>query len=451
MSLPQIISDKTQYRLNPLNAILGLARCSLQSKRKMEILKKASRIFFLLISINCTAQSRYNIIYEEQLGMNFASENLVSIYHAYDFLDSIIVPKEIFLNDDRISKFGKSFYRLNKLFWFNYLVNDYTHTMNHERFGHGYRAIDNGAEIIRIVYGAPPPFGAEYSFIEWDNPTSITLQQNILNTIRGSEVGLVTSDIIRKNILLDERLTYNFALPYLYTSNDLPGYTAFSPGGGDPPMYVGYLNTYNFLANYPMVSHYISYITLKKLQKYSYIALFLDPLNFYALKSAFYDYLILGKHSTKIGMIQLSDRIKYLPRFRMEYTPYGPELVIQNYFKLDKKLFQLSYSFSDGTFEPSRRVLANIWNIKAGKDFSFNLSGQIWEQPSIDYYIGDNLSRSKGLGGQVVTVTNYDFISDNQTLGLTMHIGYKTKGFSLGEQIDQGVIIRGGLTFRLGN
>ena len=51
----------------------------------------------------------------------------------------------------------------------------------------------------------------------------------------------------------------------------------------------------------------------------------------------------------------------------------------------------------------------------------------------------------------MVTVTNYDFISDNQTLGLTMHIGYKTNGFSLGEQIDQGAIIRGGLTFRLGN
>ena len=406
----------------------------------MKILKKASTIFFLLISINCIAQSRYNIIYEEQLGMNFASENLVSIYYAYDFLDSIIVPKEIFPNDDRISKFGNSFYRLNKLFWFNYLVNDYTHTMNHERFGHGYRAIDNGAKIIKIEYNPPPPFGNEYSFIEWDNPTSFTLQQDILNTIGGSEVGLVTSDIIRKNILLDERLPYYFALPYLYASHDLPGYTAFSPGG-DPGTYVAQLNQL-----YPN-----SNFTIKKLQAYSYIALFTDPLNFYALKSVFYDYLILGKHSTKIGMIQLSDRIKYLPRFRMEYTPYGPELVIQNYFKLDKKLFQLSYSFSDGTFEPSWRVLANIWNIKAGKNFSFNLSGQIWEQPSIDYYIDDNLSRSQGLGGQIKAGINYDIISEYHTLGLTFHMGYKTKGFSLGEQIDQGVIIRGGLTFRLGN
>lgn len=372
--------------------------------------------------------------------MNFASENLVSIYHAYDFLDSIIVPKEIFPNDDRISKFGNSFYRLNKLFWFNYLVNDYTHTMNHERFGHGYRAIDNGAKIIKIEYNPPPPFGNEYSFIKWDNPTSFTLQQDILNTIGGSEVGLVTSDIIRKNILLDERLPYYFALPYLYASHDLPGYTAFSPGG-DPGTYVAQLNQL-----YPN-----SNFTIKKLQAYSYIALFTDPLNFYALKSVFYDYLILGKHSTKIGMIQLSDRIKYLPRFRMEYTPYGPELVIQNYFKLDKKLFQLSYSFSDGTFEPSWRVLANIWNIKAVKNFSFNLSGQIWEQPSIDYYIDDNLSRSQGLGGQIKAGINYDIISEYHTLGLTFHMGYKTKGFSLGEQIDQGVIIRGGLTFRLGN
>ena len=128
-------------------------------------------------------------------------------------------------------------------------------------------------------------------------------------------------------------------------------------------------------------------------------------------------------------MIKLSDRIKYLPRFRVEYTPYGPELVLQNYLKLNEKLFQLNFSHSDGTFEPSWRVLANIWNIKAGKNFSFNLSGQIWEQPSIDYYIDDHLARSQGFGGQVVTVANYDFISDNHTLGLTLHMGLRPKVF----------------------
>ena len=70
------------------------------------MLKKISVLFSLLflISINCVAQSRYNLIYEEQLGMNLASENLASIYHVYDFLDSTIVPKKIFPHESIVSK-----------------------------------------------------------------------------------------------------------------------------------------------------------------------------------------------------------------------------------------------------------------------------------------------------------------------------------------------------------
>ena len=164
------------------------------------------------------------------------------------------------------------------------------HTMNHERFGHGYRVIDNGGKIIEIIYNLPPPFGNLRSYIYWDNPTNYTLQQSILNTLGGSEVGLIISDILRKNILLDERLVYNFALPYLYGSNDLPGYTAFSPGG-DPDSYVRKLN--ELYSN--------THITINKLKTYSYLALFTDPLNFFALKSAFYDYLILGDTLQKLG------------------------------------------------------------------------------------------------------------------------------------------------------
>ena len=55
-------------------------------------------------------------------------------------------------------------------------------------------------------------------------------------------------------------------------------------------------------------------------------------------------------------MIRISPRLKYLPRFRFEYTPYGPELVNQNYFKLDLKLIQINFSHSDATFTPSWRV-----------------------------------------------------------------------------------------------
>lgn len=395
-----------------------------------------------MIAVYAEAQSRYNVIFEQQLGQHFAAENIAASFHAFDYLDTLYIPKAIIKEDKQLASIVNPIYRFGKLFFVNYLLTDFAMTMTHERYGHGYRILEAEGDITEIVYNPPPPFTDLFSYISYNPNSNHTIQQELMVRLGGSEANLVLTDILRKNILLDEQFSYNYALSYLYGSNDSPGYTAFvSNPDGDPNQYREGINNFYSSSN----------LTKRKMRTYSLIALFTDPMNFYALKSVFYDYLILGKHSAKVGMINFSNRIKYLPRFRFEITPYGPELVLQNYIKLDEKLFQLNLSRSDGTFERSWRVVANIWNIKAGKNFSFNLSGQIWDQPLIEYYVDDNLTRSKGLGGQVGAVTNYDFVADNHTIGLTLHMGYKTKGFSLGEQIDQGAIIRGGLTFRLGN
>ena len=41
-------------------------------------------------------------------------------------------------------------------------------------------------------------------------------------------------------------------------------------------------------------------------------------MNFYALKSIFYDYVIKGENYSKVEMINLNSRLKYLPRFRFD-------------------------------------------------------------------------------------------------------------------------------------
>ena len=394
---------------------------------------------FLLMLINSIAQSRYNLIYEKQEGMNMAAENFATGFYLFDNLDSLFVPKNIINKDYKIAPFVNSVYRFGKLFTTNYLLTDYMMTMNHERFGHGYRALEAGGEIIGIEYNPPPPFSFDFSYISWYPDSNMTAQQDIGVTLAGSEANLVFADVLRKNILLDEQFSYNYTLAYLYASNDAPGYAAFVTSWGDPYDYRQSLN--NFYNS--------SALTLSKVRAYSLIALLTDPMNFFAYKSLFYNYLILGEHSSKIGMIKLSNNIKYLPRYRFENTPYGIELVLQNYFKVDQKLFQLNFSHSDGSFEPSWRIAANAWNLKTAGNYSFNLSGQVWQQPSIEYFINDGLFRSEGLGGQIIAAINYDFISNNHTMGATLHCGFKTKGYALGEQLDHGLIMRGGLTFKL--
>ena len=339
-------------------------RFRLLNEKQLKI-KLITTIFLSLFAILSKAQSRYNIIYEKQLGQNFVSENFNAGFHILDYADSLFIPKKINKAKNGFAKVINPIFRFSKLFLSNYLITDYTMTMNHERFGHGYRMLEAGGSFNKIVYNLPPPFTNKFSYISLNYPSNFTKQQEILTTLGGSETNLVLTDVMRKNILLDERFNYNFGLAYLYGSNDMPGYTAFVTNPNADP--IQYRQNINEL--YGDES-----LTRKKMRTYSLIALLTDPINFYAFKTVFYDYIIKGRHSSRIGMIKLSSTLKYLPRFRFEYTPYGPELVYQNYFKLNSKLMLFSFSHSDPNLPNSWRVVANIWNLKSSDNLSFNLS-----------------------------------------------------------------------------
>jgi len=404
----------------------------------MKRFKIISIIIFLIIKSSINAQPKHNIIYENKFHQSILPENLNTAFYLFDYIDSLVIHKasSIFQNNS-----GNSILRLSKIFLTNYLVTDYMLTMNHE-FGHGYRMIEAGGAIKKIVYNWPPPFSNNFSYITLDYPANFTKQQELMINLGGSEINLVFSDIMRKNILLEERFKYNYSFAYLYSSNDMPGYTAFvTRPEGDPARYRQNLNEFYYSDR--------KFLTRDKIKNYSYLALFTDPMNFFALKSIFYDYVIKGENSSKVEMIDLTSRLKYLPRFRFEYTPYGPELVYQNYFKFDSTLAQLSFSHSDPELPESWRLAANVWNIKLMENLSFNFSGQIWHQPEIEFYKNDKLINVDGLGGKFISTFNYDMIKNKHLYGLTFQIGYKSSGYSIGEQLHEGVIIRGGVSFQL--
>ena len=190
-------------------------------------MKKLILLSSLIVSFLAEAQSRYNIIYESQLGQNYAAENFNSGFHLFDFMDSLLIPKQIIERDNQYAKIINPIFRFTKIFLTNYLISDYPMTMNHERFGHGYRMIEGGGVINEIVYNMPPPFTNQFSGIWLDYPLNFTQQQELMINLGGSETNLVFSDILRKNVLLEGKFSYNYSIAYLYASNDAPGYTAF--------------------------------------------------------------------------------------------------------------------------------------------------------------------------------------------------------------------------------
>ena len=126
-------------------------------------------------------------------------------------------------------------------------------------------------------------FSNEFSYINATYPENFTIQQELMYRLGGSETNLVLTDVMRKNILLDERFNYNFGLAYLYGSNDMPGYTAFVTNPAADP--IQYRQNINQLYGTIL-------ITREKIRTYSFIALLTNHINFYAFKSIFYDYII---------------------------------------------------------------------------------------------------------------------------------------------------------------
>ena len=199
-------------------------------------------ILFSFIGTSSNAQSIYNIVYEKQFHQNITAENFNAGFHLFDYVDSLFIPKINFIPQNDFGKIINSIFRFSKLFFTNYLITDYSLTMNHE-LGHGYRMIEAGGTIKKIVYNWPPPFSNEFSYITLNRPTNFTKQQELMINLGGSESNLVFSDFMRKNILLDKKFNYNYSLAYLYSSNDMPGYTAFvSRSAGDPARYRKNLN-----------------------------------------------------------------------------------------------------------------------------------------------------------------------------------------------------------------
>ena len=65
--------------------------------------------------------------------------------------------------------------------------------------------------------------------------------------------------------------------------------------------------------------------------------------------------------------------------------------------------------------------------------------------------LNDKLIKFDGLGGKFMTEIDYSISNNNSFYGMTLHIGYKTYGYSLGERLSKGLIVRSGLSFKLGH
>lgn len=143
-------------------------------------------------------QSKCNLIFEPDFGMNFGAENIAAAHYLWRSFDNHYISIQLLKKEIKGKKFWNRAYRLGELFIINYPMTFVSPSIQSEKFGHDLRTIELGGEITRVKIALPPPFQSTFPGISWILPHLETEQKDLIKSIDSSEANIL-GNILRKN------------------------------------------------------------------------------------------------------------------------------------------------------------------------------------------------------------------------------------------------------------
>ncbi|RLD58014.1 MAG: hypothetical protein DRJ05_08770, partial [Bacteroidetes bacterium] len=341
-------------------------------------------------------------MYEKGFSAHSGAENLIATNYIYATIDKKYIPTNIFKEKKVVGKLGNMAYRFAKFWYIDFELSAWAFRTQHEYFGHTVRAKQAG------YYDAWPVIG--YPYYSKDKGLTYrgerigysSVHENKLINSGGNEANSILAENIFAKSLLSNRILYQQSLLYI---------------GNNTYQSLGILLANN-ISDIHDIKYYNKYIIYnaneEKLQKQfetiALIELLTDPLNYFSLYSIFKNYIYEGKHETKIPMLRIGGKLRYLPDFRYVLAPYSPELMYENYFRFDKKLLRITFRHAALTLHKSFGITVKLYNYSISKHFSFDSQISYWDQPEIKIYNDSNekiVFDEKGLGLAFIQSTYY--------------------------------------------
>lgn len=399
-------------------------------------------ILLTLFPILLFPQAKYTFMYEKGFSAHSGAENLISANYLYATLDKNYIPSSIFKEKHTVGKLGNIAYRFAKFWYLDFELSAWAFRTQHEYFGHTVRAKQAG------YYDAWPVIGYPY-FSKNKGLTYIgerigysSVHENKLINSGGTEANNILAKNIFAKTLLNNEILYQQSLLYF---------------GNNTYQSLGFLFV-NDISDIQDVKYYNKYVIYKadktkvnqQFKTLAWLDILIDPMNYISMYSIFKNYIYEGKHTTKIPMLRIGGKFRYLPDFRYVLTPYSPELMYENYFKFDDKLLNITIRHAALTFHKSFGISVKLYNYNISDRLCCDSQISYWKQPELKIYNDSNekiIFDEKDLGLAFIQSTYYRLANKND-FSLMLAVGYKTGGYLEGEILDKGLILRGGLSFR---
>lgn len=384
--------------------------------------------------------SMFSLGYEGDLSASFGANHLLSDHQGLTRLQNRFIPENIFRKDNTMSKIGNTVYRLGKTFLLDYMVNYQVYSTQRNVFGLKYRLDQSGATSTDINLKLPAPYNFDYTTVNATFIDSISPFQQILNISGAMEGSAVLADISRKNMFLNQDFAYEDAMLYLFSNNDLAAHIGFIKDNvyNEIYAYVDQINSMYAEAN----------LSVEKLKTFAYLDMGLDPMNLASI-AGIGKYLIKGEEYMDMLWIKFGEKVKWIPSFKMNLAPFGPELNYQNFLKFDRSMIQLDVHHAVGGYVESMGLDLKALNLLFGEKKKLAIDGvmSLWNQPEFSFRKGDVFESFSGLGGSGQVNVSYRILK-NRNAYVQGAIGYKSQGYQEGLSLDSDLFFRVGFAFR---
>lgn len=399
---------------------------------------------FFIYAASSPAQVPNLLIYDHHQSQHFGASNIVTahklIYHHIEQL----IPIKLWEEDNWLKKSGGIGYRAIKLGVTGFQVDVNAVLYQHEVFGHGSRMREFEFDNLRYSFKHFFPF--DFGGTAGGTSTyPITFTQGLMISAGGVEGDLVLSEELEERFLTDGKLHYRQSLLFLVARNNLARYAKNNlTNSGDISSYISNLNR-----SLGPTSTNGEMMSGRKLFHQSLVVL-LNPMQWYAMWNLGKNYLIDGESiMAAIPMIKWKNT-SYLPSLNYNLTPFGGEFILNNYFLKNGRLLLVKARIGDATFRHFYGGGVKMLNLVNKETLKVNTAIDMWYQPSFTIGLSTGInSVQEALGFMIQSSFSYFPLKNNFKLGIHGQVGYKTRGYLMGENLDKGLVVRLGLAINV--
>ncbi len=410
-------------------------------------MKISNHIFFFLIifvfTFKSKSQTHYFLQYDKNFSPKVGAENLLTLHKIFYQTENHYLPPTITTEENFTGKICNISYRLSKTILLDNIIDHFLVLTQHEVFGHGSRFREFGYTENSFTLSLFPPFGDGHGVVyagKNENERNISLDEEIAISIGGMEANDIFATTLVNKWMNKGTIHYRETILYLFSANDITHYilaTKIFNRNEEGNDIRSYISDQKSKGNDIELENLTQQIFLQSI----------NPFQWYSFYTYFVTYLIEGKETLEIPTLHIGNW-NYLPLLKMQLTPFGTEVSLENYFSQKNCVWNVELRKRISGKENFFGLGINVINLWTTERWKFNTSVNFWKQPSLTLGGKTLETIPQGFGVAGFFDMQYKFLHTTPVYSF-LQIGYKTPGFLKGEILQKGIIARIGISFEV--